>query len=143
MTKGIDTKGLLDALNRRAGGGEKEKVTSDLTETQQADELLAHVTAFNAPETFKISDFVRYRPERRNLIKNAERLHIVIGKIDPPERIEISEDTRGDPYTYRVYDTLISLCDPNEKGAVLTFACDARDLEHFPNGDRLKGQGTA
>lgn len=143
----IDTKSLLAELNarkgRNGGDGDRERTKSDLTETQQADALMAHVAAFTSPPTFKVMDFVRYRPERRGVVRNGDKLHMVVGKIDPPHKVDITYDNMSDPFTYRQYDLFVSICDVNDKGNILTYAVDSRDLEPYPDGDRLKGQGNA
>lgn len=148
MGKGFDIDSLLrklkeDMEDNGSRGNKRERTKSDLTETEQAEQLIESMTYFNSKPQFKIGDFVRYRKECHGFIRNAEKLHIVMGAIDPPQSIPMTSETEGGHLNYRVYDTIIGICDPNDKGCILKFAADSRDLEVYPGGDRLKHQGTA
>jgi len=146
---GIDMKAMLrsleEAQERRKGGdpARKDRIPNDMTEMQQADALLESYTYYNTRPVFKPGDFVRYRAEMSDIIRNYNKLHVVYEVFPEREMQEIDSDNEGSPTLYRRYNLIIGLCDPRAKGSILKYVADSRDLEPWPEGERLKRQGTA
>lgn len=88
----------------------------------------------------KIGDFVRYREECAPYIKQHDRLAIIIGTIDPPMKIEVTEDNVGSCIAHRQYDTVLATTDHTRNAGILKYLCDKRDLELWPEGEKLNTQ---
>lgn len=137
---GIDVEKLLrEARKASSGGGDDGRgPKNDMTEQQQADQLRDCMADFVSSKGFKVGDLVRYRNDCCGYIRNGSRLHMVFAVIDPPLSIPLNEDTIGSNIAYRRYDTVLCVTDTHDKGRVLKYVSDSRELELWPDGDRLK-----
>lgn len=141
----IDVDKLLRSLNEGSSSrpGSNDRVKSTLTDQQQADKLLEGLVAFTSPKQYKPGDFVRYRAECGSYVRYHSRLHIVLQNVDPPIKVPLSEDNEGNCVAYRNYDLLVGTSDPHQENGILKYYADSRDMEPYPDGDRLKRRGTA
>jgi hypothetical protein len=137
---GIDVEDLLRKARRASGGSgdDGRGPKNDMTEQQQADQLRDCMADFVNPKAFKVGDLVRYRNDCCGYIRNGNRLHMVFAIISPALSVPLDEDTIGSNIAYRRYDTVLCVTDTNDKGRVLKYVADSRELELWPEGDRLK-----
>lgn len=140
MANGLDIEGILDRLgtsgNGGGGGGSDKK--NDMTEAEQADQLIEVLTAHSNPAACKPGDFVRYRKDTRAGVKHGERLHIVLERVEPPITLPPAIETVTAHVGTCRYDTIVGVTDARDKGHVLRFYADSRWLEPYPGGERLK-----
>ncbi len=127
-------------LSRSAG---KDDPKCSLTELEQSNFLLAAAANHANPTKFKPLDFVRYRKEVQSFIRNSSALHVVVEVFAEKRKIPFTSDSEGSHLSYREYDMLIAVCDPFHDGGILKYMADSRDMEMYPGGERLKGDGTA
>ncbi len=126
----------------RAMGGDddnggRKRTKNDMTEQQQADQLRDALAAYANPHPFNPGDYVRYRSDCNSYIRNGSRLHVVLERISPPLKPDAMDDP-GSNIAYRQYDVILAVTDAQEKGGVLKYIADSRELELWPDGDRLK-----
>ncbi len=143
MGKGVDIENLLEKLAKGSSSGRSTESKSDMTDQQMADKLLTSFVAFSQPPTLKAGDFVRYRKEVNQYVRNHSRLHVVMALIDPPIKVPVTDDNEGGPTCYRQYDVVVGVCNGDSNESIMKYLADRRELELFPDGDRLKRQGTA
>jgi hypothetical protein len=131
----VDIEELVNKIKGGGGGGGDD---NNMTEQQQADQLRDVFVHHTHPPDLKPGDYVRYRSECHAYIRTGSRLHIVLEKLADPLKVPVTDDSIGGPVAYRVYDTLIGVTDKSTKGCVLKYYADSRELEPWPDGDRLK-----
>jgi hypothetical protein len=131
----MDIERLLD----EARGGQAN-TENDMTDQQQADQLRESMAAYVNPVKFRVGDLVRYRSECKGYIRNHSRLHIIMELIDPPHTIPLCDSSIGSNVASRKYDVVIGVTDAKEKGCVLKYVADSRELEPYPEAERLTRQ---
>ncbi len=134
----MDIEKLLKQARAAADSSDRKGVDNDMTEQQQADQLRDCMAAFVSHKPFKVGDYVRYRNDCCGYIRNGSRLHIVMELIDPPLEVPMDEADVGSNIAYRKYDTILCVTDKGDKGRVLKYVADSRELELWPEGERLK-----
>ncbi len=129
---------LEDSVGNKPTGPSKPGNPQTLQE--QADALRVSMGNYTSPPKIKVGDFVRYRDECQPYIRHHDRLSIVVELIDPPMRPPLEQEDMGNCITYRSYDCVIATTDHTKVGGVLKYMADSRDLEIFPDADKLKSQ---
>lgn len=127
----------IEKLLEEARGGGNSTPANDMTDMQQAAQLRDSMAAYVNPIHFKVGDFVRYRSECKGFIHNHARLHIILEVYAKPIVPPFDENAVGSCVAYRKYDVVVGVTCTKTKGAVMKYVADSRDLEYFPDHDRL------
>lgn len=102
-------------------------------------EIAAHLLELAAihahPPVLVRGNFVRYRADV-DYIKNGRGLHIVVDVLDPPIKPVLGEDFPGSPISYRRYDVVLAT-KVGGSGGYCKYLADSRELELFPDADKL------
>lgn len=138
---GLDIQKLLEEARKGSSGGggsgDSRGPKNDMTEQQQADQLRDCMADYVNHKPFKVGELVRYRNDCCGYIRNGSRLHIVMEVLAPPKEVPLGEEEVGSNIAYRKYDTVLCVTDVGDKGRVLKYLADSRELELWPEGERL------
>lgn len=117
--------------------GEDHSKVSVAPTGEVASALLDVVALHANPPQFAPGQFVRFRADVQ-YVKRSRDLHVVVERLKEPFRVPIKDsDDTGSPYAYRTYDVLIAIM---TKRGICKYFCDSRELEIFPDADKLFGK---
>src|SRR5262245_16475468 len=123
---GMDIDKLIKAVQSGGNNGGSDDKKNTLTDQQQADQLRALLANYVNPPPFKPGDYVRYRSEFADYIRNHDRLHIVLERLPVPYKPEIGHDDMGSNIAYRQYDLVVGVTNVRNHGGVLCYLVDSR-----------------
>lgn len=127
--------GLLEMVKRKLGGGDDgPKITDKLSGPALAHALLDVVANHAQVPDFEPGTFVRYRDDVR-YVRDSRELSVVVEKINPPRTVPLTDENDGNCTVYRRYNLIIAKADKH--GGVVRYLADSRELELFPDADKL------
>lgn len=138
----VSESGSIDEfLGRHGHTGEEhcpacEEDVSSKPTSELANKLLEVVVNHQSPVTYKPGQFVRYR-ERVHYVRNGRQLHCVVENINPPRQVPLNDENEGSPTNYRKYDILVAT---ESRGGICVYLADSREMEIYPDADRLLGK---
>jgi len=110
------------------------KPTTDL-----ARKLMEVAAIHASPPKFERGHFVRYR-EEVDYVRNGRGLHMVVDVLDPPIKPPFqTKESEGSCVAYRHYDVVIATA---HSGGICKYLADSRELELFPDADKLMKKET-
>lgn len=104
-----------------------------------AKALLNIVSIHAHPPVFPAGTFVRYRDDIK-YVRDRRALHCVVERLDAPLSMAIDKDSEGSNTLYRRYDCYVAKY--SKIGGVVIFLADSRELEIYPDADKLLGRNS-
>lgn len=103
-----------------------------------AARALLNVVSIHAhPPVFQPGNFVRYRDDIK-YVRDSRALHCIVEVLKEPVRMAITNKTEGSNTLYRRYDCYVAKS--SKIGGTVIFLADSRELELYPDADKLLGK---
>lgn len=99
--------------------------------------LLDVVAIHGDPPLFPPGTFVRYRDYVR-YVKDPRELHVVVERLKEPKQVPLTDENGGNCTSYRRYDCIVAK--PDTHGGICRYLADSRELELYPDADKLLGK---
>lgn len=138
--------GMPDELKHLLGGSDGDcpdcgKDHGGITDSSpKAAKALLNVVSIHAhPPTFPPGTFVRYRDDVK-YVRDNRALHCVVENLVSPRTMPLDKESEGSNTLYRRYDCMVAKF--SSIGGTVIFLADSRELELYPDADKLLGRNS-